>query len=451
MFKKILIANRGEIAVRIIRACRELNIATVAVYSEADREALHTQLADEAVCIGGARARDSYLNMHNIISAAVLTGATAIHPGFGFLAENSFFASLCKECSIAFIGPEPETIDLMGNKAQALKVMKSAKVPVVPGSEGAVDTLERAQELAKTIGFPLLIKASAGGGGKGIRKVEKAEELTKAYETARAEARGAFGDDTVYMERFLVNPKHIEVQILGDSKGNVVALGERDCSMQRNNQKVLEEAPASTITEEKRNELMNLALKACRAVKYKGAGTLEFLMDDAGRFYFMEMNTRLQVEHPVTEYVTGVDIVKEQIRIEAGLPLSLKEEEVKITGHSIECRINAEDPDKNFAPCPGTIKFVHFPGGPGIRVDSGVYAGYTIPPYYDSMVAKIIAYGETRSEALSRMRRALEELVIDGIDTNVDFQLGLLNEEEFLKGTYNTGFINKRLTSNRGI
>lgn len=441
MFNKILIANRGEIAVRVIRACRELGIQTVAVYSEVDKEALHVQMADEAVCIGPAKSRDSYLNMENIISATVLAGAQAIHPGFGFLSENSKFAQMCKECNITFIGPDAETIESMGNKSKAREIMMKAGVPVIPGTEGSIDTVEEALEEADRIGYPVMVKASAGGGGRGIRIVRSKEDLKKAFETAKNEAKVAFGDDTMYMEKFIEEPRHIEFQILGDSHGNVIHLGERDCSVQRRNQKVLEEAPCAVMTEELRKKMGEVAVKAAKAVNYKSTGTIEFLVDKNFDFYFMEMNTRIQVEHPITEMITGVDLIKEQIKIATGKKIELSQEDIKINGHAIECRINAENPSKGFMPSPGTIKITHLPGGNGVRVDSAIYQGYKIPPTYDSMVAKLIVHGKNREEAINKMRRALEEFIVEGIDTNIDFQFRILSNENFVKGYYDTGFI----------
>ena len=441
MLKKILIANRGEIAVRIIRACQEMGIATVAVYSEIDRDAMHTQIADEAVCIGPAKSQDSYLNMQNIISATVLTGAQAIHPGFGFLSENSKFAKMCEECNIIFIGPNAETIDNMGNKAKARELMINAGIPVIPGTKGAVDGLEDALKQAVKIGFPVMIKASAGGGGRGIRIVNEKKEFKKAFETAQTESRVAFGDDTMYIEKFIEDPRHVEFQILGDDFGNILYLGERDCSIQRRNQKVIEEAPSPVMTEALRKKMGETAVKAARAVNYKNAGTIEFLLDKHGDFYFMEMNTRIQVEHPITEMVTGTDLLKEQIKISSGNEISFKQKDIKISGHAIECRINAENPEKGFRPSPGEIKALNFPGGLGVRIDSAVFQGYVIPPTYDSMIAKLIVYGKDRDEALSKMRRALGEFVIEGVDTNIDFQYKILNNEAFIKGEYNTSFI----------
>ena len=445
MFNKVLIANRGEIAVRVIRACRELGISTVAVYSEADREALHTQIADEAICIGPSRAKDSYLNMGNLISAAVLTGAQGIHPGFGFLSENSTFAKMCRECNIKFIGPDPETIDLMGDKSRAREIMIKAGVPVIPGTEGTVGTLEEVLVNGKRIGFPLMIKAASGGGGKGIRIVKEEKELESAYLSAKSEAKASFGDDRVYMERFIQNPRHIEVQILGDNYGNIIHLGERDCSLQRRNQKVLEESPSKVLDDELRKKMGETAIKAAKAVNYKNAGTIEFLLDKNGEFYFMEMNTRIQVEHPVTEMVTGVDLVKEQIKIASGIKLSLKQKDIKIKGHAIECRINAENPERNFAPSPGKIEFLFLPGGNNVRVDTAVYNGYIIPPYYDSMLGKVIVYGKDRKEAIEKMKTALWEITIDGVDTNVDFQLEILNNIKYMEGEFHTGFIEKEI------
>ncbi|KEI07226.1 acetyl-CoA carboxylase [Clostridium sp. K25] len=442
MFNKILIANRGEIAVRIIRACRELGIETVAVYSDIDKNALHVEMADEAVCIGPAKPSESYLNMENIISATVLTGAQAIHPGFGFLSENSKFAQMCNDCNIVFIGPDIDTMNNMGNKSKAREIMLKAKVPIVPGTEGNVDTVKDALKEAQRIGYPVMIKAAAGGGGRGIRIVRTSEELGKMFETAKREAEVAFGDGSMYMEKFIENPRHVEFQILGDNYGNVVHLGERDCSIQRRNQKVLEETPCPIMTEELRKKMGLVAVKAAKAVNYKGAGTIEFLLDNKGDFYFMEMNTRIQVEHPITEMVTGIDLVKEQIKVASGKELNLKQEDIKFQGHSIECRVNAENPAKGFMPSPGTINITCIPGGLGIRIDSALYQGYKMPPNYDSMIAKLIVHGKNRYEAISKMKRALEEFIIDGINTNISFQFEILNNENFVNGIYNTGFIN---------
>ena len=443
MISKVLVANRGEIAVRVIRACKELGIKTVAIYSDADKEAMHTQLADEAICVGAGKSKDSYLNEINIISAAVTTKCNAIHPGFGFLSENAEFASICEECNIKFIGPSSETMSIMGNKSRARDIMKSAGVPVVPGSDGVVATYEDAMVEARKIGFPLMIKASAGGGGKGIRLVRRFEELENAYNTAKSEAKNNFNDDSVYMEKFIENPRHIEFQILGDSFGNVVHLGERDCSVQRRNQKVIEEAPSYILSAELREKMGDVAVRAAKAVNYVNAGTIEFLVDKNNDFYFMEMNTRIQVEHPITEMITNVDIVKEQLKIASGEEMKLNQDMIKIDGHAIECRINAENPSRNFAPCPGKIKFLNLPGGNGIRVDTAVYPGYTIPPLYDSMIAKLIVHGKTREEAIRKMISALEEVVIDGIDSNVDFHISILNNNRFREGLFDTSFISE--------
>jgi len=443
MFKKILIANRGEIAVRIIRACNEMGIQTVAVYSEVDKDALHTQMADEAVCIGPAKSKDSYLNMQNILSATVLTGAEAIHPGYGFLSENSKFAQMCEECDIKYIGPDSNNIDNMGNKLKAREMMINAGVPVVPGSDGEIEDETNALEEAKKIGYPVMIKASAGGGGRGIRVVSKVEDLISAYNTAKTEAETAFGDGTMYMEKFIEEPRHIEFQILADEHGNVIHLGERDCSIQRRNQKVIEEAPGVIMTEELRNQMGEVAVKAARSINYKNAGTIEFLLDKYGKYYFMEMNTRIQVEHPITEMITGVDLVKAQIRIASGQVLPYKQEDIKIQGHAIECRINAENPNKNFMPCPGEIKTLHIPGGYGVRVDSAAYQGYKIPPTYDSMIGKLIVLGRDRDEAICKMRRALGEFIIEGVNTNIDFQFKIVNNKNYTKGDFDTSFISK--------
>ena len=443
MFKKLLIANRGEIAVRIIRAARELGINTVAVYSEADKNSLHTILADEAICIGPARSTDSYLNMNAVLSAAIVTGAQAIHPGFGFLSENSKFATMCEEMHIKFIGPSAEIMDKMGDKINARAEMIAANVPVIPGSDGEVFTAEEALEVADRLGYPVMLKASAGGGGKGIRKVESAEELVPAFESASQEALAAFGNGAMYIEKVIYPARHIEVQILGDSHDNVVHLGERDCSLQRNNQKVLEESPSVAIGKTLRAQIGDAAIRAAKAVRYENAGTIEFLLDEkTSEFYFMEMTTRVQVEHPVTEFVTGVDIVKEQIRIAAGQPLSVTQDDITITGHAIECRINAENPKFNFAPSPGKITDLYLPsGGVGLRVDSAVYNGYSIPPYYDSMIAKIIVHGENRFDALMKMQRALYELEIEGITTNAEFQMDLISDGHVIAGDYDTSFL----------
>ena len=443
MFKKLLIANRGEIAVRIIRACREMGIKTVAVFSEPDREALHTQLADEAVCIGSAKVGDSYLDMNNIISAAVEKRAQAIHPGFGFLSENSMFAGVCKDCNIKFIGPKGSVIDALGNKANARQMMINAGVPVIPGSDGVIADVDGAYEMADKLGYPVIVKASAGGGGKGIRIVRKKEDLKEAFLSAQSETKAAFGDDSMYMEKLIEGARHVEVQILGDSFGNVIHLGERDCSLQRKNQKVLEETPCEVLSEATRAKICESAVKAAKAAGYENAGTIEFLYDeDSDKYYFMEMNTRVQVEHPITEMVTGVDIVKEQIRIAAGEKLSYRQDDIRISGHAIECRINAENPSRNFAPCPGMIDYLLMPsGGIGLRVDSAIYQGYEIPPYYDSMLAKVIVHGKDREEAIAKMKRALYEFVIEGVDTNIEYQNKILNNKKFEKCQYNTSFL----------
>ncbi|MBE6063243.1 MAG: acetyl-CoA carboxylase biotin carboxylase subunit [Clostridium butyricum] len=447
MFKKILIANRGEIAVRIIRACREMGISTVAVYSEADKEALHTQLADEAVCIGPAMPKDSYLNIANILSACVLTGADAIHPGFGFLSENSKFAKMCRQCNIKFIGPDYETIDLIGNKAMARKIMKASDVPVVPGFEGEIEDENQALEIAEGIGYPIMIKAAAGGGGKGIRVAFNEEEFLMGFKTAKAEAKACFGDDTLYLEKFIQRPKHIEFQILADEHGNIVHLCERECSMQRKNQKVLEEAPSNVLTQELREKMGEIAKRAASAVDYKNAGTIEFLYDKDNNFYFMEMNTRIQVEHPITEMITGIDLVKEQIKIASGEYLSFTQDDIKIKGHAIECRVNAEDPEHDFRPCPGKIEELCIPGGMGVRIDSAIFCGYKIPHCYDSMIAKVITFGNDRNEAIVKMRRALAEFAVGGVKTNINFDLSILESKEFLEGEYDTSFLEEKMVN----
>ena len=441
MIKKVLIANRGEIAVRIIRACREMGIETVAVYSEADKEALHTQLADEAVCIGPAPSAESYLSMERIISATIVSGADAIHPGFGFLAENSKFAELCEQCHITFIGPGSEVIARLGNKQEARNTMVNAGVPVIPGSsEPIYDAVTGARE-ADRIGYPVIVKAALGGGGKGMRVADTPEEFENSFRTAQKEAQMAFGDNTMYIEHFVRHPRHIEFQILADSMGNVIHLGERDCSIQRNHQKMIEESPCTAISEELRQKMGEAAVKAAKAAGYVNAGTIEFLLEKNNQFYFMEMNTRIQVEHPVTEWVTGVDLIKEQIRIASGEPLSLKQEDVHLTGHAIECRINAENPEKGFRPSPGTITDMYLPGGKGIRIDSAIYSGYSIPPYYDSMIAKLIVWAKNRNEAIRKMQSALGEIIIEGIDTNVDYQYEILNHPDYLAGNIDIEFI----------
>ena len=443
MIKKILIANRGEIAVRIIRACREMGIETVAVYSEADKEALHTKLADEAVCIGPAPSADSYLSMDRIISATIVSGADAIHPGFGFLSENSKFAALCEKCSITFIGPSSSVIESLGNKQEARNTMEAAKVPIIPGSREPVYTAEDGEETAREIGYPVIIKAALGGGGKGMRVAESPEEFAQSFQTAQKEAQMAFGDNTMYIEHFVQHPRHIEFQILADNYGNVIHLGERDCSIQRNHQKMIEESPSAALSGELRKKMGEAAVKAAKAAHYTNAGTIEFLLEKNGNFYFMEMNTRIQVEHPVTEWVTGIDLIKAQIRIAAGEKLSYRQEDVKLSGHSIECRINAENPEKGFRPSPGTVKDMHLPGGKGIRIDSAIYSGYTIPPYYDSMAAKLSVWAKNRREAIRKMRSALGEIIIEGIDTNVDYQYEILNHPDYVEGNIDIEFIER--------
>lgn len=441
MFNKVLIANRGEIAVRIIRACRELGIKTVAVYSTADKNALHAQIADEAICIGPAQSKDSYLNVKSIISACEITGAEAIHPGFGFLSENANFARTCEKCGITFIGPSPDSIDMLGDKAKAKETMEKAGVPVIKGSKGVITSIEDAKILAEEIGYPVLIKASAGGGGRGIRMVNNASELDSQIIAAKQEAKNFFSDDAVYMEKFIIKPRHIEVQIMADKFGNVLHLGERDCSMQRRNQKVLEESPSPIMTEKLRKKMGDAAVKAAKACNYYNVGTIEFLVDSSNNFYFMEMNTRIQVEHPVTELVTGIDLVKSQIKIADNQKLEYKQSEIKLKGHAIECRINAECPQKGFRPCPGKIQALHIPGGPGVRVDSAAYQGYVIPPNYDSMIAKLIVYANSRQEAIMKMKWALSEFIVDGIDTNIEFQLDLVKNSSFENGEYDIAFI----------
>ena len=443
MLKKVLIANRGEIAVRIIRACREMGIRTVAVYSEADQNALHKTLADEAVCIGPAPSNKSYLNIKAILEAACLTGADSIHPGFGFLSENANFAKICEEIGIKFIGPKHELIELLGNKSKAKETMKKAGVPVVPGSKGLIKSKEEAVEIAKQIKYPVILKASAGGGGRGIRIAYDEEELKKAYDIVKQEAKVSFNDDSIYIEKFIENPRHIEIQILADEDGNCIHLGERDCSVQRRNQKVLEETPSSVISDATRKKMGESAVKAVKEIGYTNAGTIEFLVDKNQDFYFMEMNTRVQVEHPVTEMVTGVDIIKEQIKIASGEKLQYTQKDIKIDGHSLEVRLNAENPDKNFMPCPGTITGLHLPGGNGVRVDTAIYAGYKVPQNYDSMLAKIIVHGKNRNESIAKMKSAIAELVIEGIDTNRDFLYKILENENFVSNNYDTSFIKK--------
>ncbi|MCM3566661.1 acetyl-CoA carboxylase biotin carboxylase subunit [Neobacillus mesonae] len=442
MIKKLLIANRGEIAVRIIRACREMGIESVAVYSEADREALHVQLADEAYCIGPTSSKDSYLNVTNIISVAKLTACDAIHPGYGFLAENADFAELCRECNITFVGPSPEAITKMGTKDIARETMRQAGVPIVPGSQGIINDIDEALDLVKKIEYPVIIKATAGGGGKGIRVAKNEQELIKGINITQQEALTAFGNPGVYIEKYIEDFRHVEIQVLADNHGNAIHLGERDCSIQRRLQKLLEETPSPALDGEIRAEMGDAAVKAAKAVDYSGAGTVEFIYDYRNRkFYFMEMNTRIQVEHPVTEMVTGIDLIKEQIHVANGEKLSLTQDDVTFNGWAIECRINAENPEKNFMPSAGKIKMYLPPGGLGVRVDSAAYPGYTIPPYYDSMIAKVIAYGSTRDEAISRMKRALSEFVVEGIHTTIPFHLRLLDNKDFVEGNFNTKFL----------
>lgn len=446
MFRRILIANRGEIAVRIIRACKEMGIETVAVYSTADSSSLHVHLADMAVCIGPAASAQSYLNVQNILSAATRLGCDAIHPGYGFLSENSEFARLVEQCGMVFIGPDADVIDKMGDKAAARELMQKAGVPVVLGSDGLVPDAAAAREIADSIGYPVLIKATAGGGGRGMRQVYAPEELENAFATASAEAQSCFGDGSVYVEKLILDPKHIEFQILADKQGHVVHLGERDCSVQRRNQKMIEESPSRALTPELREKMGQAAVLAAKAAGYHSAGTIEFVLDKDGNFYFIEMNTRIQVEHPVTEMVTGIDLIKEQIRIAAGQELPFTQEEIHLTGHAIECRINAENPREGFRPCPGRIEGLFLPGGMGVRVDSAVYQGYAIPPYYDSMVAKVIVHGDTRLEAIRRMRRALEEFIVEGVDTNTELQYLILHHEEFVRGQFTTSFVERHLS-----
>lgn len=443
MFDKILIANRGEIAVRIIRACREMGVKTVAIYSEADRDALHTMLADEAICIGPAPSSQSYLNMERILAACVVMKADAIHPGFGFLSENARFAELCEKCNITFIGPSGEIIHRMGNKSEARRTMMEAGVPVVPGTKEPVYQAQDGLLLARQMGFPVMIKASSGGGGKGMRISRSEEDFIENFQSAQLESVKGFSDDTMYIEKYIENPRHIEFQIMADKYGNVVHLGERDCSIQRRHQKVLEESPCAVISKELRHRMGEMAVRAAKAVNYENAGTIEFLLDKDQQFYFMEMNTRIQVEHPVTEMVTGLDLIKEQIRIAAGEKLRIKQEDIRIVGHAMECRINAENPRRNFMPCPGRIGSIHLPGGNGIRVDTHIYADYQVPSNYDSMLLKLIVHGKDRQEAIEKMRSALGELIIEGIETNVDFQYEIVNHPAFLEGATDTGFIER--------
>ena len=448
MFKKILIANRGEIALRIICACRELGIRTVAVYSEADENSLHVRFADEDVCIGPARSADSYLSVPAVLSAAEITGADAIHPGYGFLSESAYLAEVCEACHIKFIGPAPNVIRLLGDKARARRAMRKAGVPILPGSDGPVEGEEKALKVARELGFPVIIKAVAGGGGRGMRVIRLPGEMAQALKTAQREAEAAFGVGDVYLEKYLENPRHIEVQVLGDHHGAVVHLGERECSIQRRHQKLLEEAPSVALTDRMRRKLGSTVVDAARALQYTNAGTFEFLLDDKGNFFFLEVNTRLQVEHPVTEFLTGVDIVKEQIRIAAGERLSFKQGDVTFTGHAMECRVNAEDPD-TFAPSPGIIRAFSVPGGPGVRVDTFAHSECTIPPYYDSLIAKIIVHGRDRQEAIARMRRTLEMTVIEGIKTSIPLHLRILNEPDFVAGRLSTSFMERVLTEKK--
>lgn len=440
-FQKILIANRGEIAVRIIRACRELGISTVAVYSEADKEALHVRLADEAYCIGPTLSKDSYLNFTNIMSVATLTECDAVHPGYGFLAENADFAEICESCNITFIGPSADAINKMGDKAVAKQTMKSAGVPVIPGSDGLVEDLDEAVMIGRDIGYPLIIKATAGGGGKGIRIAEDEQALIKQITAAQQEAQKAFGNAGVYLEKYLTGMKHVEIQVIADNHGNVVHLGERDCSVQRRRQKLIEEAPCPVLSPDIRQRMGEAAVRAALAVNYSGAGTLEFLLGNDGQFYFMEMNTRIQVEHPVTEMVTNVDLIQEMISVAEGHPLSFTQEDIQINGWSIECRVNAEDPDRNFMPAPGKIQFYLPPGGPGVRVDSAAYPGYSIPPFYDSMIAKLIVWAPTRQEAIAKMKRALSEFVIEGVHTTIPFHQKLMEHPVFNRGDFDIKFL----------
>ncbi|MEJ2678391.1 MAG: acetyl-CoA carboxylase biotin carboxylase subunit [Gemmatimonadota bacterium] len=451
MFNKILVANRGEIALRVIRACREMGIRTVAVYSEADRESLHVRFADEDVCIGPPPSKDSYLNIPRLIAAAEVTGADAIHPGYGFLAENAEFAEICERAEIHFIGPTAEQIRLMGDKAVARKTMAAEKVPVVPGSDGAIEDLDAALAAAKKIGYPVLIKAAAGGGGKGMRVAEDEDAFRKSFQAAQSEAAAAFGDGSVYLEKYLARPRHIEIQVVGDQHGRVEHLGERECSIQRRHQKLIEESPSPVLTPELRKKMGDAAVRGAAAIGYRSAGTVEFLLDEDGSFYFMEMNTRIQVEHPVTELVTGVDLVKEQILGAAGEPLSLPlKQPLKMNGHAIECRINAEDPAHNFRPGPGEITAFHAPGGPGVRVDTHVYQGYRVPPFYDSLIGKLIVHGNTRHEALARMRFALESFIIEGVPTTIPFLLELLDEPRFIAGEFDTKFLERWMAERAG-
>ncbi len=446
MLKRVLIANRGEIALRILRACRELGIETVAVYSEADAQALHVQFADQAVCIGPARAADSYLSQNALITVALATGCDAIHPGYGFLSENAEFADACKENGLIFIGPSGDTIRMAGDKSSARDCMRAAGVPVTPGSDGALSSVEYALAVAEEVGYPVLLKASAGGGGRGIRRCITPQELPAAYEAARAEAQACFGKNELYLEKLILRPRHIEFQIAADRFHNVIHLGDRDCSVQRRNQKLIEEAPAMCLTPELRKKMGLAAVQAAKAVQYENVGTVEFLLDpDGEHFYFMEINTRIQVEHGITEMISGVDLVRQQLRIASGLPLDLEQKDVVLKGHAIECRINAEDPGKDFQPCPGKVEFVHFPGGPGVRVDSCLYNGYTLPPYYDSLAAKLMVHAPTRLDAIRKLRRCLEEFVLDGIPTNTELAHEILYHPTFVRGSCTTAFLDETL------
>lgn len=443
MLRKVLVANRGEIAVRIIRACKEMQIKTVAVYSETDKDSLHKELADEAICIGPAPSIKSYLNVKSILEAACLTGCDSIHPGFGFLSENSNFAKMCEEIGIKFIGPSYKMLELMGNKSKAKETMKNAGVPVVPGSQGIINTVQETLKIAEKIKYPVILKASSGGGGKGIRVAYNEDELIKSYNTVKQEAKLSFNDDSIYIEKYMENPRHIEIQIMADEFGNSIHLGERDCTIQRNNQKIIEEAPSKFISNELREKMGNIAVNAVKEIGYTNIGTIEYLVDKNKDFYFMEMNTRVQVEHPITETVTGVDIIKEQIRIASGEKLEYKQDNINFTGHSLEVRINAENPNKNFMPCPGVIKELHIPGGNGVRIDTAVYTGYRIPQNYDSMIAKVIVHGKNRDESILKMKSVLSEFVIEGIDTNIEFVYKILENKNFISNNYDTSFIKK--------
>ena len=445
MFDKILIANRGEIALRIIRACQELGIKTVAVYSDTDRDSLHVKFADEAVCIGPASPSESYLNYSRIISAAEITNADAIHPGYGFLSEDFQFAEICASCNIKFIGPSPEVIEQMGQKSLSKNIMERAGVPIIPGSNGTIKSWKEARDVAEEIGYPVILKASGGGGGRGMRIINSSKDMKNSYSMAKAEVEKAFPNSNIYLEKFFIRPRHIEVQVFGDEFGNIVAMGERDCSIQRRHQKLIEESPAPGISDKLREDMCESAIKGAKEIGYTNAGTIEFLVDFQGSFYFMEMNTRIQVEHPVTEMVIGKDLVKDQIRVSAGLPLGYAQKNIKIIGHAIECRINAEDWEKDFIPCPGQITSFHVPGGPGVRIDTHIYKEYTIPPYYDSLIAKVVTYGQNRNEAISRMERALDELILEGIKTNIPFHQKVLKNKSFREGKLNTAFLEEEI------